>query len=80
MPDSPHRDFLTWPLAAAAIVCFFSGITVLEATTGEPADVAAAVLISIGTMMAGAWIFALGTGGHKGGGPRNDKGLPPPKE
>lgn len=58
--------FNRWPLLAAAALCFTSGIAVLELNTGEPADVAAAVLVTIGAMLAGAWIYASGAGrGHE---------------
>lgn len=77
MSGPSYRDFLSWPLVAAAILCFVFGISLLEASTGESTDVAGAVLITIGTVLAGAWIFALGTGGHKGGRPP-DPPLPPP--
>lgn len=74
MADAPYRAFLTWPLAAAAIVCFTSGVMILETATGEPADVAAGALVTIGAMCMGAWLFALGVAHHTG---RDD--LPPPR-
>ena len=57
-----REPFERWPLLAAAALCFSSGIGALELRQGENTDVAAAVLVTIGAMLAGAWIYASGSG------------------
>jgi hypothetical protein len=69
------RQFSAWPLFMAAVACFGFGVGLLEASTGEATDVAAASIITCGLVALGAWISM-----HSAGlrGPRYDE--PPKKE
>jgi hypothetical protein len=69
------RQFSAWPLLMGAVVAFTCGIGLLEASTGEPTDVAAAAIITCGLVMLGAWI-ALHAAGLRG--PHYDGTMPPP--
>ena len=61
-----------WPLLAGSAVCFATGIAVLDTADGRETyglALAGGSLMTLGAVLVGAWVFALGRAGHDGQGP-----------
>ena len=66
MDKRPWLDFLQWPLLGGAVFCFVGGIFIVEATADEDNRAAAAILFVLGSVLVGAWVYALGVSRYSG--------------
>ena len=62
----PWRDFAAVPLAAAAIACFTGAFLIIESTDDVDNRAGAAVLLVLGAVAFGAWVYALGSSRYTG--------------
>ena len=66
MNNKPWLDFLQWPLLGGAVFCFVGAFVIIESTDDVDNRAGAAILFVLGSVLVGAWVYALGVSRYSG--------------